>query len=75
MSLFLVAAPDTSLASIEEGGTSDLEIISERFLKQDAEKEIENHTQPESYDKFMVGSIPQSCLQIAKSCVDIKTTH
>ena len=74
MSLFLVAAPDTSLASIEEGGTSDLEIISERFLKQDAEKEIEKDTQTES-DKFMVGSIPQSCLQIAKSCVDIKTTH
>ena len=55
MSLFLVAAPATSLASIEEGGTSDLEIISERFLKQDAEKEIEKDTPTETYDKFMVG--------------------
>ena len=55
MSLFLVAAPATSLASIEEGGTSDLEIISERFLKLDAEKEIEKDTPTETYDKFMVG--------------------
>ena len=75
MSLFLVAAPDTSLASIEEGGTSDFEIISERFLKQDAEKEIEKETHTESCDKFMVGSISQSYFQIAKSSVDIKTTH
>ena len=75
MSLFLVAAPDTSLASIEDGRASDLEIISERFVEQDAEEEIEKDTPAETYDKFMVGSVSQSYFQIAKSSLDIKTTR